>query len=261
MSDSRLISLEGLNWSYGEHEILRSITQEISEGCFTSILGPNGSGKTTMLRLMMRILDPDRNAVRLQGKDIHEYRRKDLARRIGSVPQQTDTSYPYSVYEMVMMGRYPHKRRLESLNWRDHEVVRSSLKTTDVCHLRRHGIHEISGGELQRVVIARALAQEPEILALDEPTSHLDPHHQLAILGLLRRLVTEQGISIICVLHDLNSAMRFSDQVMLLNHGRIVHAGTPEAALTADHIHEVYGINVKIQTLDDGTPYIIILGS
>lgn len=209
---------------------------------------------------MMRILHPEKDTVFFQGKEIHEYPRKEIARRIGTVPQQTDNSYPFSVYEMVMMGRYPHKKRLESLNYTDHDIVRTSLEKTQAYHLRDHAIHEISGGELQRVIIARALAQEPGILALDEPTSHLDPKHQLSILGLLKDLVRDEGISVICVLHDLNSAMRFSDQVLIINRGRIAYAGKPEEVLTPGHIKEVYGVDTLIESLDKGKPHVILLG-
>lgn len=255
-----IITLENLHWSYGEQEILKEITQEIQNGCFTGILGPNGSGKTTILRLMMRILHPEKNTVFFQSKEIHDYPRKEIARRIGTVPQQTDNSYPFSVYEMVMMGRYPHKGRLESLHHRDHDIVRMSLEKTQVYHLRNHAVHEISGGELQRVVIARALAQEPGILALDEPTSHLDPKHQLSILGLLKDLVRDEGISVICVLHDLNSAMRFSDQVLIINRGKIAYAGPPEEVITPEHIKEVYGVEALVRNLDGSKPHVLLMG-
>ncbi len=254
-----IITLKNLHWSYGEQEILREISQNIRRNCFTGILGPNGSGKTTMLRLMMRILHPEKNTVYCQGKEIHNYPRKELSKKVGTVPQHTDNSYPFSVYEMVMMGRYPHKKRLEGLTSEDHEIVRSSLERTQVYHLRHHAIHEVSGGELQRVIISRALAQEPAILALDEPTSHLDPKHQLSILGLLRDLVTQEEISVICVLHDLNSAMRFSDQAVMIHGGRIAYAGTPESVLTPEHIKEVYGVDALVQTLDGSKPHVLLV--
>ena len=258
---SHPISLQNLSWSYGSQQVLRHITQEIRGGCFTSILGPNGSGKTTMLKLLMRILIPDHHTVTLDGQDILQYPRRDIAKRIGSVPQSSRAEYPYRVYDMVLMGRYPHKGRFEGIAKIDHDIVRRALKTTEVYHLRKHSIHEISGGELQRVMISRSLAQEPDILALDEPTSHLDPRHQLSILRLLRTLVLERDITVMCVLHDLNSAMHFSDRVILLDQGNIAAYGHPEEVLTPASIKRVYGVDTQVRRFDGERPHILYVDS
>ena len=258
---SHPVSLKQLSWHYGTQQVLKDITQEIRGGCFTAILGPNGSGKTTMLKLLMRMLKPEADHVTLDGEDILSYPRRELARRIGSVPQHSSREHPYKVYEMVLMGRYPHKGRFEAMSTSDHDIVRRALKTTEVYHLKNHSILEVSGGELQRVIISRALAQEPDILALDEPTSHLDPRHQLSILHLLKHLVSDRDITVMCVLHDLNSAMHFSDRVILLDQGRIAGYGHTEQVLTPEHIKRVYGVDTQVRRFDGDRPHILFIGS
>ncbi len=252
-----VVTLNHLSWSYGDQQILDDLNAHIQSGVFTAILGPNGSGKTTLLHLIMKHLTPEKHCVYLQAKDIRTCAAREIARMVASVPQQTATGYTFSVYEMVMMGRYPHLRRFQAEGERDREVVRSALEKTETWQLQDKLIHEISGGELQRVVIARAIAQEPDVLALDEPTSHLDPRHQIAVLSLVRRLIREEGMSVLCVLHDLNAAMQYSDHVLLLDGGRIVQSGTAQEVLTAAHIEAVYGFSTSIISTASGRSFIV----
>jgi iron complex transport system ATP-binding protein len=244
MSDVFETDIRDLSWSYGERSILSEITTSISRTSFTSILGANGSGKTTLLKQILRILPVEKDTVFIEDKDITSLTRKQLAAKIGLVPQNERTNYHFSVEDMVRLGRYIRdgKQDVE----REHDVIDRVLNLTSTSHLRDQLVTELSGGEYQRVVIARALAQEPRILALDEPTTHLDPHHQLEILRLLRQLTRTEELTVICVLHDLNSAMSFSDTVILLHERGIYGHGRPEELLTPPILKEVYGIDVRL---------------
>lgn len=254
-----ILKAEHISWTFdnSQGKVLDDLSCSINSGTFTTILGPNGSGKTTFLKTFLRMLPPEKNTIFLTGKDVLEFNQRDIARIIGAVPQNTATNYTYTVEEMIMMGRYPHINRFSAISSHDRKLVDQAMQKTETLHLRDHGIHEISGGELQRVIIGRALAQEPRILALDEPTNHLDPRHQIAILQLLKQLVKE-GISVICVLHDLNSAMQYSDQIILLDKGKIACSGPPEEVLKPKYIKSVYHIESQLIDIGKERPYIIL---
>jgi iron complex transport system ATP-binding protein len=239
-------AFEKITWSYGEHTVLKEITTSIEKKQFTSILGPNGSGKTTLLKQLLRILPVKEESVFIEDQDITTLSRQEMAWRIGMVPQDERTGYRFTVEDMVKLGRYA---REDQTNLRsEQEVIERVLHLTNTSELRDHVVTELSGGEYQRVVIARALAQEPRILALDEPTTHLDPHHQLEILRLLKQLISREDLTVICVMHDLNSAMCFSDTVILLHEGTIFGHGKPEQMLRPQILKEVYGIETKLVT-------------
>lgn len=233
-----------LSWSYGEQKVLEEVSVHIQKHRFTSILGPNGSGKTTFLKQLLHILPVEKETVFIDREDVTGLGREHLARKIGLVPQNERINYQFSVRDMVQLGRYAHHNR--ETRHHDLHTVDRVMELTAITHLQSHLVTELSGGEYQRVVIARALAQEPDILALDEPTTYLDPHHQLEILRLLRRLIGEEGVTVVCVLHDLNSAMSFSDNVILLHQGRIYGHGAPQELLRPEILKEVYGITVKL---------------
>ncbi|MBL7006668.1 MAG: ABC transporter ATP-binding protein [Spirochaetia bacterium] len=241
-----LIEFKDLSWSYSENLVLDRITSTINRGEFTSIIGPNGSGKTTLLKHIFRLLPVGPGHVFLNSKDINSYTRKELAREAGLVPQNEKGLYLFTVKELIKMGRYAHTGRFSRETRHDREVVTESMKMTSTLHLQDKIITELSGGEFQRVIISRALAQEPNIIALDEPTTYLDPHHQVEILQLLKTLISVKKISVICTLHDLNSTLAFSDRTLLLNHGQIQYTGPPETVLTAENIKNIYNLNAVI---------------
>ena len=223
-------------------------------------MGPNGSGKTTLLKVINGILKPKVGTVFLSNRNIFEMGEKERAKILASVPQDTYVNFDFTVWDIVMMGRFPYLNRFQWEREEDEKVVEYCMKLTNVLHLSERSIREISGGERQRVIIARALAQEPKVLLLDEPTSNLDISYQIEIMDLLRRLSREKGIIIICAIHNLNLAARYCDRVVLLNKGRIVAMGPPEKVLTKDNIKRVYGIDVWISRHPiTGTLYIVPL--
>ena len=241
-----LIEFKDLNWSYGATKVLEGINSSINHGEFTSIIGPNGSGKTTLLKHIFRLLPADSGHVFLNSKDILSYSRKELARKAGLVPQNEKGQYLFTVHDLIKMGRYAHTGRFTRETKHDIDIIAEAMEMTSIMHLKDKIITELSGGEFQRVIISRALAQEPHILALDEPTTYLDPHHQIEILQLLRELIVKRNISVICTLHDLNSTLAFSDRTLLLNSGKIQFVGTPEKVLTAENIKKIYNLNALI---------------
>lgn len=241
-----LIEFKDLNWSYGENTVLEGINSTINHGEFTSIIGPNGSGKTTLLKHIFRLLPSTSGHVFLDSKDILSFSRKELAREAGLVPQNEKGQYLFTVKELIKMGRYAHTGRFARETQHDTDIIAEAMEMTSITHLKDKIITELSGGEFQRVIISRALAQEPHILALDEPTTYLDPHHQVEILQLLKKLIIKRNISVICTLHDLNSTLAFSDRTLLLNNGKIQYVGTPEKVLTAENIKKTYNLNAVI---------------
>ena len=238
---------EQISFSYGENKILEEISAQIHKGQFTAITGPNGSGKTTLLKNLLNLLHPDEGAVFLDRKNISTISRREFARNAGVVPQNPQMDFDYTVEETVLMGRYPHLSRFQRLSSADYAIAGQAMEQTDILDLKDHPVSRISGGETQRVAIARALTQEPRILALDEPTNHLDIKHQVAILSLLKKLCSEKGIAVVSILHDLNFAMAYADQVLLLQKGSVFHSGPPAEVLTAETIQRVYGIESALQ--------------
>ena len=189
-------------------------------------------------------------------------REKEIAKRISSVPQNPTVNFDFSVWDIVMMGRYPHLGRLSIEDERDEEIVSRCMKLTNIQHLANRSVTEVSGGELQRILIARALAQEARILLLDEPTSNLDINYQIEIMDLLRDLTLKKGITVICTMHDLNLAARYCEMLILLSNGRIRAIGRPEEVITRDNIRETFGIDVLVEENPiTNSIYVIPLGS
>lgn len=240
------INVHKLSFAYGNHTIFQQLDFDIESGCFISIVGPNGSGKSTLLKNLSSALSPQTGAVFLDGQDIFQMNKKNLARQMAVVPQDNRIDFQFSVWETVLMGRLPHQKRFSGENGRDLAVSRWAMELTNTWHLRDRLITNLSGGELQRAVVARALTQEPRVLLLDEPTSHLDLQHQFELLELLKTLNETKGLTVIAVLHDLNLAAQFSQKVMLLNRGSIMALGTPGEVLTLQNIKDVYQIEAAI---------------
>jgi iron complex transport system ATP-binding protein len=239
-----MIQVHNVGFAYHQREVLQDITLTAREGEILSLLGPNGSGKTTLLRCFNKILQPQRGRIQIQGRPLAALPLREVAKIIGYVPQQETATFPFTVFETVLMGRRPR------IGWRlrshDLDIVQESLQVMHLEHLSPRRLTELSGGERQRVAIARVLAQEPQVMLLDEPTSSLDLRHQLEVMETVANLVKKRGMTAVLAMHDLNLAARFSDQIVLLHHGHLFCAGQPGTVLTRDNIRTVYGVETEI---------------
>jgi iron complex transport system ATP-binding protein len=239
------IEASKIDFLYNTTQVIHEVSMSVRSGEFLGIIGPNGAGKSTMLRLLCGILKPSQGMVLLFAKDLSSQSHKLIAQQIAFVPQETHFALDFPVNEIVGMGRYPYKRPFQREDAADHRAVEYALEAANVISLRTRPINSLSSGERQRVVIARALAQSPRILLLDEPTSHLDLHHQFAIMELLKKLNAD-GISIAVVHHDLNLASLYCQNLILMHDGRVFAKGRPSDLLTETTLKEVYGADVKI---------------
>lgn len=255
-----LLKINNLCGGYYKETIIKDISLEIKKGDFMGIIGPNGSGKTTLLRLMSRVLVPQKGNITLQDKNIVCMDLKEFAQKVSFVPQDTIINFSFSVLEIVLMGRIPHLKRLQLETEEDYSIAENSLIMTDALYLKNKRIDELSSGERQRVIIAKALTQEPVLLFLDEPTSHLDIGHQIQILDLLKRLNRQNNLTIVMVLHDLNLASEYCNRVVLLNEGKIFKEGVPGEVLTYQNIEAVYKtVVVVIDNPITAKPYAILV--
>jgi iron complex transport system ATP-binding protein len=246
--DSTII-LRGVSFRYRSVAALDDVSIDLRRGEILGIIGPNGSGKSTAVRLMSGVLQPQSGSVLWRGRPLAHVRRAELARQLAVVPQDATIEFPFSVLEVVLMGRAPHLGGFAFEGDRDIAAAQAALRRTATLHLARRCIHELSGGERQRVMLARALAQEPQVLLLDEPGAFLDIRHAVEIYDLLRDLQAE-GMTIATVLHDLNLAALYCDRVMLLKGGRLVRLGTPAEVITYTTLTEVYETEVYVDTND-----------
>lgn len=222
---------------------------EIETGKVLGIIGPNGSGKTTLLKLLIKILQPQSGVIRLFGQDVQEIPQMKIARSVAFVPQESQQLFPFTIGELVLMGRFPYHRPFDGLGWEnpdDITLAKRAMTEMDVNHLVERQISEVSGGERQRALLARALVQEPQVLLLDEPTAFLDLNHQVDIARKLRRLNHEHGLTVVIVSHDLNLASQYCDQLLLLQNGTIIQKGTPEEVIRHEVLEAVYGCSVMI---------------
>jgi iron complex transport system ATP-binding protein len=232
--------------------VLQDLTCSIRSGEIFGIVGPNGSGKTSLLKLLARIIPVQQGSIALFGERLSTLSQEDIARNVAFVPQDTHQSFPFTVSETVLMGRFPHRHRTRwdlGFGWDsrdDRAVAQHAMTTMDVWHLAARPVTELSGGERQRVIIARALAQEPRVLLLDEPTAFLDLQHQVEICALLSRLKQERGLTIVMVSHDLNLASQYCDRVLLMDRGRIVRIGGPEDVILPEVLETVYRCHVLV---------------
>jgi iron complex transport system ATP-binding protein len=236
---------------YDGREVLRGLDLRVERGEFLGVLGPNGSGKSTLLRALTGVLPLGTGEVSLLGLRVRRSSRRAIAQRVGVVPQAAGVPFEFTVREVVAMGRTPHITRLHGESDHDRQAIEAALVRTDTADLRDRLVSELSGGEAQRVIIARALAQEPELLLLDEPTAFLDLSHQMEVFELLRRLNREAALTVLCVSHDVSLAAAYCDRLVLLRAGMIAADGPPDAVVTADLIRAVYGAEVLV---DHDTP-------
>ncbi|MDD4334184.1 MAG: heme ABC transporter ATP-binding protein [Desulfotomaculaceae bacterium] len=255
-----ILKINDIECSYGTVKVLNGLTFSVGSGSFTGIIGPNGSGKSTLLKSLSRVLKPVKGTVLLDGRALYRMDPQEVAQKMAVVPQETAVNFSFTVKDIVIMGRSPHLGRFQSEGEKDFATARQAMALTDTLHLADRLITAVSGGERQRVIIAKALTQEPEIILLDEPTSHLDINHQIEILSLLQRLNRENNLTIISVFHDLNLAAQYCDSLILMNKGTVFTVGEPAEVLTAGNIKEVYGAVVLVRKHPvTGRPSIILM--
>ncbi|MBU2599633.1 ABC transporter ATP-binding protein [bacterium] len=242
-----MIRLENIKASYSEFSVLEGINFHVSEGEFLGIIGPNGAGKTTLLKVMTGVKRALNGKIMLDDKDISSLSRKEIAKIMAVVPQSIFIPPLFTVEDVVLMGRYAHQENRFGVTKQDLAVCEEAMRKTDTIGFRHRQINELSGGERQAVIIARALAQEPKILMLDEPTANLDIKHQMRVLGLVKTLVREHGITTVMVIHDLNLAARFCDRLILLHNHRILCDGISQQVLTPKNLLEAYEVEVNVE--------------
>lgn len=250
------IEIVDIDVSYGAKKILETISFHANTGEILGIIGPNGSGKTTLLKAMSRVIPPESGEIRLNDRGLGTLGHRELARLVAVVPQDISIGFDYTVRDIVMMGRHPYIGRLASETPQDVEICDHAMHLANVAHLAGISVHDISGGERQRVLIARALAQEPKVLLLDEATSNLDVSHQVEILNIIRGLA--EKITVISVFHDLNLAAYYCDRLLLLKDRRVYAVGTPEEVLTYENIRAIFRIEALVKPHPmTGKPYIL----
>jgi len=255
------LEVKGLRGGYGGKPVLDGIDLAVEPGTVATLLGPNGCGKSTLLKMIGRILMPESGSILLDGKAVGQYDTAELARKMAILPQLHHAPGDLTVEELTAFGRFPHKKGRPGLNAHDREMIGDALRRTRMDHLRHRPVGTLSGGERQRAWIAMTLAQEPEILLLDEPTTFLDVCCQFEIAELICGLNRERGITVLMILHDLNLAARCSDQLVLLKDKRVFRAGAPPEVLTVPNLREAFGIEAKIIPNETGVPYCIAVGS
>jgi iron complex transport system ATP-binding protein len=243
---------------YGDRAVLHACTLAVARGEVVAIVGPNGAGKSTLLRALSGLLRPSSGSVRLDGVDIATLARRELARRIAVVPQIFDTLFPFTVREVVALGRTARLGTFGGASRGDLAAIDRAIADLDLADLASRRIDRLSGGERQRAVLAMALAQEADVLLLDEPTVHLDPGHQVVMLRLVRELACTRGLAVAAVLHDLNLAAAMATRLVVLADGRIVCDAAPEAVISAELIREVFGPGLVVGR-NDGRPIVLPL--
>ena len=255
------LQLHGLSAAYGARPILRNVSLIVAGGEVLALSGPNGAGKSTLIRVVSGVLAAAAGEVRLDGLDLLRLPPSQLARRVAVVPQMIHLPEAYTVGEIVLMGRTPHLKRWAGEGRHDCEVAWAAMCATRVDDLSDRRVGELSGGEQQRVVLARALAQEPQVLLLDEPTAHLDLKHQVGVLELVRALAQERNLAVLMTLHDLNQASLYADRIALLQQGEIVAQGTASEVFTSELLSRVYGVPVSVsQQVGRDAPIVLPVG-
>jgi len=254
------LQVQGVSFSYLDGLVLHNINLSIKAGEMVGLLGSNGSGKTTLIKLASGVLKPGQGEIKLDGANFRQLSRKSIARSIAVVPQQFNIPFAFTATEVVMLGRTPFFRAFAEESEIDRRFVANALKLVGISDLAERRFDELSGGERQKVILAMALAQQPKLLLLDEPTVHLDIAHQVEILELVRRLNLERGLTVIAAMHDLNLASLYFDRLILLKEGRVSADGTPAQVLTEEGIWEVFSASVIVTPHPvSGVPHIVIM--
>ena len=241
-----MIEARSISFRYHEDWILQDVSFHIEKGEFVGVIGPNGSGKTTLLKLLYRLLSPQKGEILYGLVPLKKMNRTEIARRIAVVAQETHLLFPFTGLDIVLMGRSPHLRHRMFESEKDLRIARKAMEWTETLSFADRSIDELSGGERKRVFIAKALAQEPDVILLDEPTANLDIHHQIDFLDLILTLHHDKGLTIVMASHDMNIAAEFCDRLILLQKGEIFKVGTPPEVITRENIERVYGCDVWI---------------
>ncbi len=248
---SPLLDVKDVWFAYGDGvEVLRGVSLSVSEGEVVALLGPNGTGKTTLLKIVINVLRPLKGKVVINGRDVREYSTSELAKTVAWVPQTEVVTFPFTVREYVLFGRTPHLGLVPVISRHDEEIVESILEELGMSHLSERPVTKLSGGEAQMARIARALAQEPNILLLDEPTSHLDLRNSVRVLQTMVELAKKKNVGILYTTHDPNEAILTADKVYLMSDGKVFQEGRPEDVIRPDNIKRVYGVEVVIQSVN-----------
>ena len=247
------IQTDTIQVSFGSKTILHDISLAIQDKEFVGIIGPNGSGKSTFLKCLYRVLQPSGGKIFFDGTELSSLSHRDTALKMAVVAQHSTVNFDFSVLEMVLMGRSPYKGLLDRDQLDDYEIARHALAQVGLSDFESRNFNTLSGGEQQRVILARALAQRTECLVLDEPTNHLDIKYQLELMTIVKRL----DATVVSAIHDLNLAAIYCDRIIALKDGHIVCSGTPQDVLSSDTIYHIYGVSAMVQTLPDGRLNII----
>ena len=241
-----MIEVDAVSFRYRKDWVLQDVSFRVEKGEFIRVIGPNGSGKTTLLKILYRLLSPKEGEVRFDKIPLTKLKQGEIAKRVAVVAQETHLLFPFRAIEVVLMGRSPYLGHLMFEGKKDLEVATKAMEWTEILPLAERPVDELSGGERKRVFIARALAQEPEVILLDEPTASLDIHHQVEFLNLILDLHRERGMSIVMATHDMNLASEFCDRLILLQKGRIFKMGVPSEVITRENIERVYDCEVWV---------------
>jgi len=241
-----MIEARSISFRYHQDWILQDVSFQIEKGAFVGVIGPNGSGKTTLLKLLCRVLSPQRGEILYDLVPLKKMHRRDMARRMAVVAQETHLLFPFTGLEIVLMGRSPHLRHRMFESEKDLTIARKAMEWTETLSFADRPIDELSGGERKRIFIAKALAQDPDVILLDEPTANLDIHHQIDFLDLVLTLHRDKGLTLVMASHDMNMAAEFCDRLILLQNGKIFKTGAPPEVITQENIERVYGCDVWI---------------
>ncbi|GAB6170445.1 ABC transporter ATP-binding protein [Clostridium carnis] len=248
---------ENLNFSYDKAEFIKELNINISKGKITTIIGPNGSGKSTLLNILCNFNKPNSGYIYIENEKINNYKCKEIARKIATVYQQNNIPNDITVEDLVSYGRIPHKGYFENNNKEDYEIIEWAIKSTNIENLRKKLVSNLSGGERQRVFIALALAQKPKILFLDEPNTYLDIFYQIEILELVKKLNKEYNITVVMVLHDINQAIKYSHNLVIMKNGKIIKEGKAKDIINKELIENVYNVKGIVTEIDSYNLYFI----
>ena len=251
------IQVEKLSFSYDVKKVLKQVDMSIKKGSFFCIVGPNGSGKSTLLKVISAALKPEKGVVYFDGRDTNHMKNRSIAKMLSFVPQNTSLEFDFKVSDVVLMGRYPYINKLKGETREDLKIAEKAMEYTNTTYLSDRSFMELSGGERQRVILAQALAQDTDILILDEPVSHLDLQHQVEIMNLIKKMCVDKKLTAITVLHDLNLASAYSDYIVMMKEGEVKRQGTPFETLNASNIKEIFDTDVYVSVSPVGNkPYI-----
>jgi iron complex transport system ATP-binding protein len=255
MSKNALFDIKEICFAYGIDPVIQSVSAQLEQGRFYGLVGPNGCGKTTLLDLINGSKIPGSGSIHFQGDALSSIPKKELAKKIALVPQEFDTGFGYTVEEIVLMGRHPHIPRFSSPAQSDWHAVDKAIEQIGIDNLRDRPVNSLSGGQKQRAIVARALAQDSKVLLFDEATANLDIKYSLQIFRLARELVEKEGRTVIAVIHNLNFASAYCDEILFMQDGRLVSRGQTKSVMTAENIEQVFGIQSQVIWNDYSSSY------